>query len=70
MRAACCLLQDITLDSLHLFPFLFPAVEVVFVGCGEKMPRLLPPEVYKTFRSRGIVVEGACKVCTAAAADL
>lgn len=62
--------DDITLDTLYLFPFLFPAVEIVFVGCGENMPRLLPPEIYKTFRAKGIVIEATNTINAAASFNI
>ena len=49
--------EEINMETLMLFPFLFPAVEVLFIGCGEVQPKQLSPELTKFFRSKGIVVE-------------
>lgn len=48
---------DITIDSLSMFPVLFPTLEILFIGCGETVPSRLPFEVTDYFRKRGIVVE-------------
>ena len=49
--------EEINMDTLMLFPFLFPAVEILFIGCGDVQPAPLPVELTKFFRSKGIVVE-------------
>ena len=58
--------EDINIETLFLFPLLFPAVEVVFIGCGSTMPRLLSPEIYQHFRSKGIVIEATNTINAAA----
>lgn len=58
--------EDISLETLFLFPLLFPAMEVVFIGCGSSMPRLLAPEIYQHFRSKGIVIEATNTINAAA----
>jgi uncharacterized protein len=49
--------EDITIDNLSMLALVFPTIEVLFVGCGEVMPRPLPAEFVDYFRSKGIVVE-------------
>lgn len=49
--------QDITIESLSIFPLIFPTIEIIFVGCGHRMIQPLPNEVTKYFRSKGIVLE-------------
>mmetsp|Transcript_42754 Transcript_42754/g.84897 ORF Transcript_42754/g.84897 Transcript_42754/m.84897 type:complete len:171 (-) Transcript_42754:138-650(-) len=49
--------EDITIKSLSVFTTLYPTVEIVFVGCGERMPRPISPEIVKHFRRRGIIIE-------------
>ena len=49
--------SDITIESLALFQVLYPTLEVLFVGCGEHLPGLLPAEVTSYFKSKGIVIE-------------
>ena len=58
--------EDINIETLFLFPLLFPAVEVVFIGCGATMPRLLSPEIYQHFRSKGVVIEATNTINAAA----
>ena len=49
--------EDINEKSLFLFPLMFPALEVLYVGCGEVQPDQLPIELTRLFRSKGIVLE-------------
>lgn len=49
--------EDITIESLSLFTIFYPTIEVLFIGCGENMPRQLNPEISKYFRSKGIILE-------------
>ena len=49
--------EDINEKSLFLFPLMFPALEVLYVGCGEVQPGQLPIELTRLFRSKGIVLE-------------
>ena len=49
--------DDINEKSLFLFPLMFPALEILFVGCGEVQPRQLPVELTRFFRTKGIVLE-------------
>jgi NADH dehydrogenase [ubiquinone] 1 alpha subcomplex assembly factor 3 len=62
--------EDITIESLSLFEYLYPGVEVVFIGCGERMPRPLPSEIQKHFRSRGIVIEATSTMNAAASFNI
>ena len=49
--------DDITQESLEIFTFMFPTLEILFIGCGEVQPKQLPLELVRYFRSKGIVVE-------------
>ena len=49
--------EDINMDSLSIFPLLFPTIELVIIGCGLRVPNRLSPELVQSFRSKGIVVE-------------
>jgi len=49
--------EDITLESLAVFPILHPTIEVLFIGCGENVPGVLNPEITSFFKSKGIIVE-------------
>jgi uncharacterized protein len=49
--------DDITQDSLEIFPLMFPTLEILFIGCGETQPKQLPLELVRYFRAKGIVVE-------------
>lgn len=51
--------QDITIESLLLFPIIHPTLEIVFVGCGEKFPSQLPAEVTSFYRAKGITLEAS-----------
>jgi uncharacterized protein len=62
--------EDITIESLSVFELLYPGVEVVFIGCGERMPKPLPVEIQKHFRSRGIVIEATSSMNAAASFNI
>ena len=49
--------DDITIESLALFPLMYPKLEAVFIGGGETLQRQLSPHIIKHMRSQGIVVE-------------
>ena len=49
--------EDINIESLALFPFVFPTLEILFIGCGETQPKQLPLDLIRHFRAKGIVVE-------------
>jgi NADH dehydrogenase [ubiquinone] 1 alpha subcomplex assembly factor 3 len=48
--------EDITIESLSMFPILHPTIEILLLGCGKKTP-FLPLEIRKHFQSKGIVIE-------------
>ena len=52
-------LEDISIESLSMFEFVYPRLEVLFVGMGAKMPGPIDPEISKYFRKRGIIVEAS-----------
>jgi NADH dehydrogenase [ubiquinone] 1 alpha subcomplex assembly factor 3 len=58
--------DDISLSNLSIFPLLFPTMEVLFLGCGERMPKLIPREIISHFKSKGIVIEASNTVNAAA----
>jgi uncharacterized protein len=62
--------EDITIKSLSVFTTLYPTLEVLFIGCGESLPKPLPVEITKHFRSRGIVVEASSTMSAAATFNL
>jgi uncharacterized protein len=49
--------SDINIASLQVFALLVPTVEVLLIGCGEKLPKRLPLEITNYFKSKGIYVE-------------
>ena len=51
--------QDINIENLSLFQFVYPRLEVLFIGMGARMPGPLDPAIAKHFRSRGIIVEAS-----------
>ncbi len=51
--------EELTVDSLAVFATLYPTIEVLFIGCGERMPRQLPKEITDYFSKRGIIVEAS-----------
>jgi len=48
--------EDITIDSMELFPLIKPRLEILFVGTGRQM-RPLPIPLMEYFKSQGIVVD-------------
>ena len=48
--------EDITQSTLRLIPLLFPTIEVLIIGSGDKTRRP-DPELASFFRDHGIVVE-------------
>lgn len=62
--------QDITVKSLALFPLLYPTLEVLFIGCGERIPSPIPAEITTYFRKRGIVVEATSTMNAASTYNL
>jgi NADH dehydrogenase [ubiquinone] 1 alpha subcomplex assembly factor 3 len=51
--------EDISIESLAIFPFLFPGIEMLIIGCGKTQPKQLDPDIVRFFRSNGIVVEAS-----------
>ena len=51
--------EDITIESLSVFQFVYPRLEVLFIGMGARMSGPLDPAIAKHFRSRGIIVEAS-----------
>lgn len=51
--------DDITIKSLSIFPVLYPTIEVLFIGTGEKYAQALSPEIINHFRGKGIVIEAS-----------
>ncbi len=51
--------EDITIENLSIFQFVYPRLEVLFLGMGHKMPGPLNPEISKYFRRQGIIVEAS-----------
>jgi len=49
--------EDVTVDSLTLFSMLYPTIEVLFIGCGERQPGPGSADIIKHFKNKGIVVE-------------
>jgi len=45
------------IKNLEIFPILYPTIEVLMIGCGDRMPRQINLDVRKFFASNGIVVE-------------
>ena len=62
--------EDITVDSLSMFSVLSPTLEVLFIGCGERVPSMLPREISEHFRERGIVVEATSTMNAASTFNL
>eukprot|EP01039_Chlorochromonas_danica_P001671 gene1673-1825_t len=50
-------IMDITVESLEVFTLMFPTIEILFIGCGEKMTFRFPVEIQEHFRSKGIIIE-------------
>eukprot|EP01041_Mallomonas_annulata_P010361 gene10361-21615_t len=50
-------MSELTLEKLAIFPLVIPTVEILFIGCGEKMSKRLDPDIVNFFRQKGIIVE-------------
>lgn len=57
--------KDITIESLSIFPLIFPTIEILFVGCGETLEKPFSKEITQHFREKGIIIE-ACGSVNAA----
>jgi uncharacterized protein len=51
--------EDISVKTLSVFAALYPTPEILFLGCGERLPRPISDEITKYFRGKGIVVEAS-----------
>lgn len=51
--------EDITIKNLSIFPIIYPTIEILFIGCGERYTQALSPEIIKHFRNKGIVIEAS-----------
>ena len=49
--------EDIDINSMDIFTYLYPTLECIFVGGGAEASQRLPIEVQQYFRNRGIMVE-------------
>ncbi len=49
--------EDITKDSLMLFPLIYPTIEVLFLGVGDHMNQRPDPALIRYFKQKGIIVE-------------
>jgi len=49
--------DDITIESLALFPLIYPKLEAVFIGGGETLQKQLPSSIIQHMRDHGIVLE-------------
>ncbi|KAH9110676.1 hypothetical protein LEN26_013667 [Aphanomyces euteiches] len=50
-------MDEITKESLAVFTVANPPVEILVLGCGKRIPRLLDPSLVDYLKSHGIVVE-------------
>lgn len=50
-------IEDITVENLKLFSLLHPTLDLLVIGCGEKIPRRLDNSVHEYFKSKGIMIE-------------
>ncbi|CAK4085296.1 unnamed protein product [Aphanomyces euteiches] len=50
-------MDEITKESLTVFTVANPPVEILVLGCGKRIPRLLDPSLVDYLKSHGIVVE-------------
>ncbi|KAJ1430967.1 NADH dehydrogenase 1 alpha subcomplex assembly factor 3 [Ochromonadaceae sp. CCMP2298] len=62
-------IDEITIDSLTPMALLFPTLEVLFIGTGDKMHRL-PAHVVDHFRLKGIVIEASSTMNAASTYNL
>lgn len=51
--------EDITIKNLSIFPIIYPTIEILFIGCGERYTQALSPDIIKHFRNKGIVIEAS-----------
>ena len=53
--------DDISIESLSMFTLVYPTIEILFIGTGERTKRV-DPEITKYFKSKGIVLEVASTI--------
>ena len=58
--------EDITKESLALFTLIHPTIEVLFLGCGDQLPRPLDPALVRYFKQKGIILEASSSTNAAA----
>jgi uncharacterized protein len=39
--------EDISIESLAIFPFLFPGLEMLIIGCGKVQPKQIDPDIIR-----------------------
>jgi uncharacterized protein len=49
--------EEIDVNSLSLFSYLYPTLELLIIGCGPSSKTRLPQEVREHFQMRGIVID-------------
>lgn len=49
--------DDITIDSLIMFSLLHPTIEVLFIGCGDVIPKKISSGITNHFKAKGIIIE-------------
>lgn len=59
-------MADVTKESLEVFTLMYPTLEVLFIGCGEKMEDRFSEDIREHFRKQGIVVEALDTINAAA----
>ncbi len=58
--------DDITIDSLSVVKFIYPTIEILFIGCGEKMNQPIPRPIVEHYRDKGVIIEASDSVNAAA----
>jgi NADH dehydrogenase [ubiquinone] 1 alpha subcomplex assembly factor 3 len=59
-------MEEITIESLEVFTLMYPTLEIIFIGCGQRMSQRFPVEIQNHFRKKGIVVEATDTINAAA----
>mmetsp|Transcript_20078 Transcript_20078/g.33597 ORF Transcript_20078/g.33597 Transcript_20078/m.33597 type:complete len:218 (-) Transcript_20078:136-789(-) len=62
--------EDITIESLKMLELVYPTLEVLFIGVGERLHRPLDASVTEYFRTKGIVVEATSTMNAASTFNL
>merc|ERR1712086_809070 len=50
-------IQEVTIESLSPILVSRPEIDVLVIGCGERLTHNIDPEVTKYFRKQGVVIE-------------